>query len=296
MDVRQLGHFLAVVECGSLRRAAERVNVSQPALTKSIRRLEDSLGVSLFDRHPRGLRPTAFGEMLVLHARTVQHEFELAKRTLQEFRSTGRGLVKVGAGPSMTNALLPLATARLLQRGTAVRVEVSAGLNDTLLKALRDGELDFAVASMPPGEGADILTHEALFADTVVIAAAATHPLAGRRIAPEDLLAYRWIMPTRNVGVRRHLVEYFAIRNLRFPEIWAETDVFPYLLEVLAQTDLLGYLPATLLQGRPLVALDVPDSRWQRVVTLSSWRRRSLSPACAAFADELRGAARTLYP
>ncbi len=296
MDLRQLEHFLAAVKFGSLRGAAERLSVSQPALTKSIRRLEQSLGMLLFERHSRGLRPTPVGEILVLHARTVQHEFKLTRTTLEEFRRTGLGLVRVGAGPSMSDALLPLATARLLRRGVAARVEVSGGLNDALLRALRDGELDFAVASMAAGEEAGLLTHEALFIDTVVIAAAAGHKLAGRRVSPEELLDYRWILPTRHVGVRTHLVEFFAVRNLDFPEIWAETDVFPYCLEVLGQTDLLGYVPATLLANRPLIALDLPGSRWQRVVTLSSWRRRSLSPACSAFAEELRGAARTLYP
>lgn len=277
MELRQLGYFLAAAQHGSLHAAAEAVSISQPALTKSIRRLESSLGVRLFERHARGVRLTVFGEALVLHARSLQAELRLADETMRELRSTTSGLVRLGAGPSMSATLLPALAARLIERGSAIRLYIRSGLNDTLLAALQSGELDFAITGMPsapiPG-----LVHQHLFTDTVAVAARSGHPLVAGA-AMSDLAAARWIMPNRNVLTHVRLAELFTEHGLDGPDIWIETDSIPHLLDVVAQTDLLSYVPEPLLAGRDLAVIDVAGTVWRRTVSLSYWRRRTATPA-----------------
>jgi len=278
MELRQLEHFLTVTQHGSLHAAAAAAGISQPALTKSIRRLESALGVRLFDRHPRGVRPTLFGEALILHARSLQAELRLADETLRELRSTKSGLVRVGAGPSMSATLLPRMAARLMEQGLAIRLHVRSGLNDSLLVALQTGELDFAITSMPtiPVPG---LVHQRLYTDRVVVAARRGHPLANTRTAMADLAAARWIMPNRNVLTHVRLAELFNENGIGGPDIWFETDSIPFLLEVVGQTDLLSYVPVPLMAGRDLVGIEVEGTVWRRTVGLSYWRRRTVTPA-----------------
>lgn len=294
MELRQLQHFLAAAQHGSLRAAADVACISQPALTKSIHRLEAALGVQLFERHPRGIRLTAFGEALTLHARSLEAELRLAAETMRELRSTASGLVRVGAGPSMGAALLPCVTARLMAHGPAIRLQIRSGLNDSLLAALHAGELDFAITTMPtrplPG-----LMHERLFTDRVVVAGRAGHPLAVGSATMADLGVARWIMPNRNVLTRVRLAELFSEHGLGTPDIWIETDSFPYLLEVLAHTDLLSFAPAQLMAGHDLVAIDISGAVWRRTVSLSYWRRRTATPASSLFLSVLEEVAREQY-
>jgi DNA-binding transcriptional LysR family regulator len=296
MELRHLQHFLVAAHHGSLRRAADAAGISQPALTKSIRRLESSLEVALFERSSRGIRLTSFGEALVLHARALDVEFKLARETIKGMRSATRGLIKVGAGPSMSVSLLPIVTARLLRESEDVRVELRGGLNDTLLEALREGMIDFAITSLPSGSAvSSAIAQERLFTDRVVIVGSLRHPLAGRDIDPKDLLAFPWLLPNRNVLTRLHLDEFFLRRGLPQPTIWAETDSVYYILEAVGRSNLLSYVPSLLLAGKPLAAIKVNGSVWRRTVGLSYWRSRTITPASALFLSVLRQVSRELH-
>lgn len=293
MEFRQLELFLAAAHHGSLRAAADAAGISQPALTKSIHRLEEVLGVRLFERHARGIRLTSFGEALLLHAQTLQAELLHATETMRELRSTASGLVRIGSGPSMGTTLLPLVTARLLQKGRAIRLHVRSGLNDSILAALQAGELDFAITSMPsaPING---LVHQRLFLDRVVVISRRGHPLAACA-AFADLDRAQWVMPNRNVLTRVRLTELFQQNGMEGPDIRIETDSIPYLLEAVAHTDLLSFVPTQLMGGRTLVEVAVPKAAWQRTVGLSYWRRHTSTPAKRLFLSVLQEVAREMH-
>jgi DNA-binding transcriptional LysR family regulator len=292
METRQLLHFLAVVEHGSFHRAAAAIGISQPALTKSIRRLEGSLGLALFERHARGTGPTPYGEALASHGRLIATDLRHAIEVVKDMQRAVLGAIRVGAGPSMSISLLPAVTAALLAQQPAIRLHVRSGLNDTLLAALQRGELDFAITSMPGGAAASpLLHHERLYSDTVVIIAARHHPLAGRTVAADELLPFKWVMPSQNVATRSHIENFFMMRDLAPPGVAAETDSIPYMQEVVARTQLLSYVPATLMAERALTRLRVPGSVWQRPVSVSYRRRAALLPAHQLFLSLLREAA-----
>jgi DNA-binding transcriptional LysR family regulator len=295
MEFRQLQHFLAAARHGTLHAAAEAAGLSQPALTKSIRRLEHQLGATLFERHPRGVRLTAYGEALALHAAALEAELRHAEDALRTLRLTARGLVRVGAGPSMGTTLLPAVAARLLAQGPAVQLQIRSGLNDTLLSWLQRGELDFAITTMPAQPISPAVAHERLFIDQVVISARQNHPLAGRRVPLTALADARWVLPNREVLTRVRLEELFAEHGLGKPDIRIETDSFPFTLETIRSTDVLGYLPNQLLTRHSLIALNVPGATWQRRVSLSYWRGRAATPASRLFRDILQQITSELY-
>jgi len=293
MEFRQLELFLAAAQHGSLRAAADAADISQPALTKSIHRLEAILGVRLFERHARGIRLTGFGEALLLHAQTLQAELQHTAETMRELRSTASGLVRIGSGPSMGTTLLPRVTARLLEKGRAIRLHVRSGLNDSVLAALQAGELDFAITSMPsaPING---LVHQRLFLDRVVVVARHGHPLAARATLHE-LGGAQWVMPNRDVLTRVRLTELFQQNGMEGPDIRIETDSIPYLLEAVAHTDLLSFVPTQLMGGRTLVEVAVPKTAWQRTVGLSYWRRHTPTPAERLFLSVLQEVAHEMH-
>jgi DNA-binding transcriptional LysR family regulator len=99
VELRNLEYFLAVVEHGSLRAAAQQLGVTQPALTKAVRRLEDSFGVLLFERRARGVALTTYGSALVRHARDLRSSVRAAWDELGALRTGSAGLVRVGRAP-----------------------------------------------------------------------------------------------------------------------------------------------------------------------------------------------------
>jgi DNA-binding transcriptional LysR family regulator len=284
MDVRKLRHFLAVYQHASIRKAAELLLLTQPALSKSIRQLEMELGVELFERTPLGVVPTVFGEALAAHARVIQTEVQAAETALANLRGAGRGRVRVGVGPSVAVSLLPRVTHRILTEAPDLTVVVEEGLVDDLLPALRKGELDLAIGSWPRAEDAD-LTTRVLLTDHIEVLAAADHPLAGRRVTLTDLLAYPWALPPENQRWRQHLATAFLAQGLDLPSVKAVSNSAAYLKSLLEGSHFLTYLPSQLVrlgeEGRIVqiaAGLDVTID-----VTLTRRHNVRLSPAAQAF-------------
>src|SRR5690348_224770 len=145
LSSRQLAHFVAIVEAGSLGRAATALRLTEPALSKSIRSLERLLDVKLFDRGPRGFDLTPFGESLLDHARVILTEFRRTHADIAELRGAEAGRVYVGTGPTFASTLVPRAVMALLAKRPAVRVTIYEGYGDTLVPMTLRGELDFFV-------------------------------------------------------------------------------------------------------------------------------------------------------
>ena len=209
-DLRTVDYFLTAVARGSLRAAAQDLGITQPALTKAIRRLEDSFGAPLFDRKARGVTPTVYGTALLRHARDVKAAMGAAWDEVEALRTGSAGLVKIGAGPSWQDAVLPEAIAELRATRPGVRVHVTGGGDDQLKEQLKSGALDFVLAAVPETPRLEPeLAWQPLLADEYCVIADVGHPLRERdEIRPEDLLGYPWILPpatTYMVGRLRHL-------------------------------------------------------------------------------------------
>jgi DNA-binding transcriptional LysR family regulator len=243
VEVRSLDYFLAVVEQGSLRAAAQSIGLTQPALTKAIRRLEDSFGVRLFDRKARGVILTGYGQVVLSHARELQTSFKAVKDEVEALRHGISGLVRIGAGPSWQDAILPDAIRRLRAERPGVRVRVIGGTDDQLKKLLKSGELDLVLAAVPEAQPLEpMLAWRPLLADEYCVIADQAHPLRIRPdLSPDMLITYPWVLPSSGTYMVDRLRLMLRGHGLPLPEPAIETDVISFKFAVMRGSDYLSF-------------------------------------------------------
>jgi DNA-binding transcriptional LysR family regulator len=238
MDVRQLRNALAVIERGSIGKAAERLRISQPALTKSIRRLEDELQVKLFERNSRGMQPTVYGECLRSHARAISSGLNQLRADLQALKSGAQGIVEVGAPPIVAPEVFPKAIAKLNKECPQVLVRLNTELSPQLIRAVQAGTLDFVVSFMTSDTAPAGCSQKFLFNDQLVVAARAGHPITrAKRVSVRDTAEWSWILPHRGNLHRQRLELAFEAEGLSLPPPVIECNSVPFLKAALRETD-----------------------------------------------------------
>jgi DNA-binding transcriptional LysR family regulator len=143
----ELRHFLLIAEHGTFTEAARRAHLSQPALSASVRRLEERMGARLLDRGRHGAVPTAAGEVLVPRARATLAAFEDGIRAVGEVQGIQRGVARIGGGATACTYLLPKTLATFSRRHPQIEIRVREGFTDELMDALHDGALDLAIVT-----------------------------------------------------------------------------------------------------------------------------------------------------
>lgn len=154
MDLERLSIFLAIVELGSMHAAARRVHLTQPALSRAVRALEDDLGVALFERRNRRMILTAAGRALVVEARRLLEDARHARLRVTRVDAQGGHDLRLGAVESVAIALLPAALAHLRRARPHLHLKVTTDRSAALLERLARGALDLAVVASsgpPPG-------------------------------------------------------------------------------------------------------------------------------------------------
>lgn len=242
MRLQHLHLLLAIAHTGSLRASAESLNVTQPALTKALKQLEDEFGTALVIRSPKGVRLAPAGELLAARAATVVREIDRAREEVEWLTRHAQATVTVGVSPAAALMLAPQAVARFQSRWPQVRVRLIDALYPTALAQLRTGELDLALGPLPAtGLGRD-LEARALIDSPEVIVARAGHPLARSRQLAE-LAEANWVLtgPVHGPGDPAHL--QLERLGLPPPRITLECESFSTLLAVLPQMDALAFMP-----------------------------------------------------
>jgi len=243
MDLRSLRIFLAVFDARSISAAAERLGMNQPAVSKTVQRLERDLDLTLFDREPRGVVPTVFARMLAETAREIDGNLHAVLRRIDATRNAMEGEIVVGAGGTWQEIYLPAALARLLARRPNVRVRVVPGPPEDLVAELLLGKIDFALAPIDiPEAFAARVRCETLLESALAVVARRGHPvhaLVNPGLA--DLAGYGWALPLGNV-VRRRFERLFTDAGLTPPLPTLECADTQGLYDVLAGTDLLTFV------------------------------------------------------
>jgi DNA-binding transcriptional LysR family regulator len=145
---RKITHFLAVAEHLNFTVAATQLNISQPALSRSIKQLEEGLGVPLLERLPTGVVLTRYGEILARRARLMQLDAEHTLLELSALKTGSGGKVRIGAGPLWASVFLPSVIATLQRQHSGYQVEVTSGVIDTLVPAILAGQIDTFCSSL----------------------------------------------------------------------------------------------------------------------------------------------------
>lgn len=282
---RKLSAFLAVVDGGSLGRAAQMVNMTQPTLSRLIKEMELRFGLPLFERHSKGMVLTAAGESFVPHARLLLFEMEQATETIDALKGLRRGTVRLGAVAAVTRSIVPKAVARLLKDAPALRIDMMEATDGALADALASRRIDLMIAAELPVHEDIMAVAECRFDDVYTVFCSASHPLARRGDVDLDrVLAESWTMPKPG-STPRELFErliHKAGRNL--PVIAVETGSVGAQLSFVAHGRLLGWLPHPLIEselaGGAVRLLTISELTIHRRFFVYR-RRRGLLPAAA---------------
>lgn len=218
---RHLQLLEALAARGSLRAAGQALHQTQPALSKSLREVEGMLGFALFERTPRGLRPTLQGEVVVRGASLLIAELAHLRHEADSLQGRAQAVLRLGAPPFVALSLVPDILAKLLQRTPPVFVRLTEERVPRLHELLRAGELDALLTtySLEPDDapGGSRLRREKLF-DTANVVIAAPNWRAPRRPTWKALAGERWVLPDRRSFIRRLIDEMFLREGLAAPQ------------------------------------------------------------------------------
>lgn len=290
---RYLGHYLAIIEHGSLPRAADAVNLTQSALSKSIQRLELEFGTQLLERTSHGMVPTKAGEVLASHFRVMRSELHNAQVSIESLQKHSIGHVTLGAGPSIVSSLLPLALTQLSRHHPGITVDVMDFDAEKTVKALANGELDFILSAGLEDQLSSEIKAEILHIGEACIIVRAEHPLAGKKELSADELRYQsWALPPAEDPLRRQLDILFLGEGLPPPKADVSTVSVPLIKSLVEETDYLTFLPITAIETeRKNGILELAGtSRWRCnwVIRLYRRNRGSISPAAQTLTEHLK--------
>ena len=303
MEIRTISYFLAAVEAGSLTAAAKRLDLTQPALTKAIRRLEDETGAALFVRGARGVVLTAFGQSFLRHARTVRSTMTDATDELDALREGRAGVVRFGAGAPWLIEIVPRAVHMFRRNFPDVRLHVRDGLAGQLWDALRETSLDLALMTIPDGMEEPGLSYTPLLIDEYQIIAGRRHPLRRRsHVQLEDLLDFPWVLPGPTAASTRRLNSIFRAAGLPPPHAIIETDesirLKFTLMSGIAGSDYLSFHEIRDLKAiRPkgIAPLFVEGASWKRKSGIVTRNGIASNPPADEFAKIVRRLCQAAY-
>lgn len=193
-------------------KAADHLNISQPAVTKTIRELEEVLGVVLFEREGRGIRITRPGEVFLRHAAASLTALRQGIDSVSQELLDNVPPVRIGALPTVSTRIMPRAMALFLEEQTRSRIKIVTGENSVLLEQLRMGDLDLVVGRLAAPEKMTGFSFEHLYSEKVLFVVRAGHPLLAGGSVFNGLGDYPVLMPTRG-SIIRPFVEQFLIAN-----------------------------------------------------------------------------------
>ncbi len=234
METRDLDYLLEVHRCGSIGKAAEALGMSQPALTKAIKRIEGEVGLAVFHRSPNGVALTPGGTVFVERARRIALEYDDALKELRAIQTGEQGILRVGYSPTVPDSIVLRACRQLMNERPAARLRLRRRLADDLFTLMKAGELDMAVAPEPPNMSKEFNTLP-LFRDRLHVMADESHPLHHKaRLRLRDLVHEEWLLPGANIPLRCQVNDAFRRQGLAEPALRVETDfAVPALLELL---------------------------------------------------------------
>jgi LysR family pca operon transcriptional activator len=293
---RHLQAFLEVARQKSVARAAELLHVSPPAVTKTLRELEDALGQTMVERDGRGIRVTRMGEVFLHHAGTAVAALRQGEESMRRGDAASRELVRVGALPTVSARVMPGAISLFLAEDTNTAIKIVTGENAVLLQQLRDGALDIVVGRLAAPEKMAGLFFEHLYSEQVLFVVRAGHPLlAGGRDALARLGDFPVLMPTRESVIRPYVERLFLTNGMTVPATGIETVSEAFGRGFLARSDAVWIISkgvvANELREGTFVALPVDTEQTKGPVGLTMRADAAQSAGFTALLQAIRVAA-----
>jgi len=244
LKTRQLLLLIAIDEEGNIHRAAETLNMSQPAASKLLKDLEDVMDVQLFERLPRGMRPTTYGEAMIRHARVALASLDEAGEEVETLKSGYAGHVGLGTIQSPAVTLVPAAIERVVAEHPRLRVSTLVASSDVLLEQLAQNKLDILVGRIFERHDKTHLHYQALAEEKICAIVRPGHPLLDKtRLRLPDLADGGWVVPPSGSVLRHRFELMFHSAGLEPPTRLIESTALLFTIKMLQQTDYMSVVP-----------------------------------------------------
>lgn len=292
MDIRQLKHFVAVFEQRNLSKAAEAIPLSQPALTRSMKTLEGQLGVELFERHARGATPTAAGERLYHHAKSILAECARAKRDALQPVGELAGSVSVGVAALFATRIIDDMVGQFCAKHPKVQVQLHQGYFEELLGFLDEGRIELAFSNFPLLSLPKTLDFEPLVQIHSSVFVGVDHPLAQEDQVPLDRLGTARWATVNQPHAKEVLDSIFISGGVAAPLPALQTNSLSLIKSLILAGEFVGLVPnhmfSSELEQDCVVRLSVPGTPLVRSAGLIMRKDSFQRNVANALADEIR--------
>lgn len=263
---RRINAFLAIAEAGSLTAAARSLNITQPALTKTLRSLETDLGAALLTRGARGSSLTGAGETLLMQATTMRRAWRAAREEIRALSSGQLERLRIGTGPAYHPEIVPKLICALRQEFPATRLEMDTGVNDSEMPRLIGGEIDLLLGAFQ-GPVPETIGRRALLDVETLVFVRAGHPFAKKRsVDASDLADAAWLVYKKDDMVHARINAWLATAECGEANIVVQAGALTSGFEIVAGSDLLMSGPRqveALARRYRLVPLRIADTIWK---------------------------------
>lgn len=295
MELRDLEYFAKIAALGNVRRAADDLNMSPAALSKCLRRLEQSLNAKLTRRTPKGVELTPVGTALMAQVSRIRLTMQDVLREAEHLSSGQAGHLRVGTSPVRVEETYR-AYARLIKGAPRATVDISVSDNDVLVPRLQKGELDLIVNYLPETPVAGCVL-EAVYDDDIVVCASTQHPLAKRRsVTMTELTREHWVLSPVNMFPWHWLHAAFTSRGLPAPRVAVQTRSLRMRLLLVASSNLLSFTSNRVIQQTAahlhVKALPLKEMTWRQSVGVIYREGGYLPPVAIRLIEILRAAAK----
>ncbi|EIF9908078.1 LysR family transcriptional regulator, partial [Salmonella enterica] len=260
--LRHLHTFVAVAQQGTLGRAAETLNLSQPALSKTLNELEQLTGTRLFERGRLGAQLTVPGEQFLTHAVKVLDALNTAGQALNRKEDASADVVRVGALPTAALGILPAAIGRFHQQQKSTSLQVATMNNTMLLAGLKSGEIDLGIGRMSDPELMGGLNYELLFLESLKLVVRPGHPLLQETITLSRVMEWPVVVSPKGTVPRQNAEVLLQSQGCKMPAGCIETLSASLSRQLTVDYDYVWFVPSGAvkedLRQATLVSLPVP--------------------------------------
>ena len=300
MKLQDLHVLMAVVQAGSMRKAAAHLNTTQPSISRSIAELEDAVGVPLLDRNPHGVEPTAYGRALLEGGVAMFDELRQAVKNIEFLADPEAGEIRIGSGHHHAPSFVSAVVERISRRYPRIVFRLVTANTTALLEGeLSARNVDLLIARRWGSISEDELSFEHLFDDANFVVAGKQHPLARkRRIEPAEVINELWALPPPESPPGAAILKAFRASGLDYPRATVLAILPEVRMRFVATGRFLAIFPNSILTASAMhphykilpVTLTLPHIP-TGIVTL---KNRTLSPVAKLFIEHAREVAKLL--
>lgn len=291
LNEKRLEVFLELEKLHHMPSVANLLNISQPAISQTIRLLEQGLKQKLFIRNQEGLSPSKFAQEFALQVRMAMNELRNIRPEIAHLDDRVIGAVHIGALPLSRGKILPSAIIQLHKRYPDINFVTIESPFEDLAKDLRSGDLDFIIGALREPEYASDFNQQSLISESLSIVARKGHPYTNKKDIREIINLASWIFPRKKSPSRVLIDQLFSKINMTIPQASIETGDLAIIRGILLETDMLAIVSSNQLiyeiNRGEIIRLDINLPRTDRLIGITTRKNSFLSPAAQLLIKEL---------